>query len=94
MRRREFIGVLGAAATSWPTMTRAQTSNHLRRIGVLIGIGEDDPEGQRWADALTKSLEELGWKRGENLQIDMRWGGSNVARIEALAKELVALNPN
>ena len=68
-------------------------SDRVRRIGVLIGLGESDPEGERWASALIKSLQELGWNQGENLHIDMRWGTSDVTRIQALAKELVALNP-
>ena len=93
MRRREFITVLSGAAVAWPLAARAQQSERLRRIGVLIGLGEGDPEGQRWADALVKSLQQLGWKQGENLQIDMRWGGGDVARTEAAAKDLVALNP-
>ena len=65
----------------------------MRRIGVLIGVGEGDPEGKRWADALLKSLQALGWVQGKNLQIDMRWGASDATRIRAIAKELVALNP-
>ena len=64
-----------------------------RRIGVLIGLGASDPEGRKWADALLKSLNALGWKQGENIQIDLRWGGSDVDRIETAAKELVASNP-
>ena len=94
MKRREFIKLLGgaAAAGAWPFAARAQQGERLRRIGVLIGLGESDPEGRRWADALVKSLQQLGWKQGENLQIDIRWGGGDVAQTEAAAKELVALN--
>ena len=93
MRRREFIWLLSGAVAAWPLAAWGQPSERLRRIGVLIGLGESDPEGQRWADALVKSLQQLGWKQGGNLQIDMRWGGGDVARTEAAAKDLVALNP-
>lgn len=92
MRRRDFMMLVGGAAT-WPAAARAQQDGRQRRIGVLIGLGETDPEGQKWADALIKSLNGLGWKQGENIQIDLRWGGSDLDRIETAAKELVASNP-
>ena len=93
MRRREFMTALGGA-TVWPIVGMAQQTDRVRRIGVLIGLGESDPEGQRWANALVKSLRNLGWKQGENLRIDMRWGEGDITRIRALARELVALNPD
>jgi putative tryptophan/tyrosine transport system substrate-binding protein len=91
MRRREFVVGIGSSSV-WPLAARAQQGERPRRIGVLIGLEESDPEGRRWADALVTSLQKLGWKQGENLQIDMRWGGSDMARIETGAKELVALD--
>jgi putative tryptophan/tyrosine transport system substrate-binding protein len=93
MHRREFLGALGGAAALWPGLASAQQSSRPRRIGVFIGIDEGDPEGRRWADALVKSLQGLGWKEGENLQINLRWGGSDATRIKAVARELVELNP-
>jgi putative ABC transport system substrate-binding protein len=91
MRRRDFIaGVVALGA--WSASLRAQQGERPRRIGVLIGLEESDPEGRRWADALVTSLQKLEWKQGENLQIEMRWGGSDMARIETEAKELVALD--
>lgn len=92
MRRREFIMLVGGAA-ALPFSARAQQEEHRRRIGVLIGLGAGDPEGQKWADALFKSLNALGWKQGENIRIDLRWGGSDTGRIETAAKELVASTP-
>jgi putative ABC transport system substrate-binding protein len=93
MRRREFIALLGGAATAWPLAARAQQGERMRRIGVLIGLGEGDPEGKRWADALVTSLQKLGWTPGKNLQIEIRWGGVDDTQIEIAAKELLALNP-
>jgi ABC-type uncharacterized transport system substrate-binding protein len=93
MRRREFIKVIGVSAAAWPLAALAQQPERMRRIGVLIGLAESDAEGRRWADALLKSLQTLGWKQGENLQIDLRWGDGDLARAEAPAKELVGLNP-
>ena len=92
MRRRDFVRGIASSVGAWPLAARAQQGERPRRIGVLIGLEESDPEGRRWADALVTSLEKLGWKQGENLQIEMRWGGSDVARIETGARELVTLN--
>jgi putative ABC transport system substrate-binding protein len=73
MKRREFIAGLGGAA-AWPLTARGQQSERVRRVGVLITVGEDDPQGQQQAQTLLRSLQELGWKRGTNLEVDLRWG--------------------
>jgi putative ABC transport system substrate-binding protein len=91
MRRRDFIKFVGGAA-AWPIAAHAQQDERQRRIGVLIGLGETDPEGRKWADALLKSLNTLGWKQGENIQIELRWGGSDVGLIESAAKHLATSN--
>jgi hypothetical protein len=51
MRRRDFIKVIAGSATSWPLVARAQ-QERVRRVGVLIGTGENDPETRRRVDAL------------------------------------------
>jgi putative ABC transport system substrate-binding protein len=92
MRRREFIVLIGGAV-AWPLAAHAQQEQRQRRIGVLIGLEESDPEGRKWVDALVKSLQELGWKHGENIRIDLRWG-TDAGRMEAAAKDLVRSNPD
>src|SRR6516164_1893789 len=94
MRRREFIALLGSVAVVRPLTSWAQQTDRVRRIGVLITVGEDDPQGQQQAQTLLQSLQELGWKRGTNLEVDLRWGGTNKERIEMMAKELVAEQPD
>src|SRR6516164_5171472 len=92
LRRGEFIALLGVAA-AWPLAARAQQSERMRRIGVLMGV-LDDREGQARVTALKKGLQELGWTDGRNIQIETRFGGADVGRIQAHAAELVALAPD
>ena len=93
MRRREFTALLGAAVT-WPLATHAQQPERMRRIGVLNGMGETDPDVQAWDLAFRKRLDVLGWVDGRNVNIDYRWGAGNVERMQLFAKELVRLNPD
>jgi putative ABC transport system substrate-binding protein len=60
MERREFIILLGGAAT-WPLVARAQQAEWMRRIGVLMGWNEDDPEAQSNLAAFVQGLQQLGW---------------------------------
>jgi putative ABC transport system substrate-binding protein len=93
MKRREFISLLGGAA-SWPLVTLAQEPSRLRRVGVLLGLVESDPEAQPRIAAFQQELQNLGWTVGRNLQIEYRWGGSDAERFRALAAELVATRPD
>ena len=92
MRRREFITLLGGAAAASPISTHAQ-GERLRRIGVLMSLGQSDPEGQVRIKAFLEGLQALGWIEGRNLQIDYRWGGGSLDQIRADAAELVRLAP-
>jgi putative tryptophan/tyrosine transport system substrate-binding protein len=94
MRRREFIaGFAGAAA--WPLAARAQPTDRMRRIGVLMPFDENDPEGKARLSGFTQRLKELGWTDGLNLRMDVRWeAASNSDRMRMFAKELVDLQPN
>src|SRR5215467_5565630 len=94
MRRREFISLLGSAVAGWPLAAPAQQAERMRRIGVLINLTADDPEGRARLAAFLEGLRELGWTDGRNIQIETRFGGGNVGRIRAHAAELVALAPD
>jgi ABC-type uncharacterized transport system substrate-binding protein len=93
MNRREFIAMVGAAA-AWPLAARAQQGTQKRRIGVLLGRGENDPEGRRYAAAFERGLAELGLSAGRNVEIDYRWQTDDAAKRLMIAKELVAANPD
>jgi putative ABC transport system substrate-binding protein len=92
MRRREFITLVGGAATTWPSVAGAQ--QNVRRIGVLIAFAESDPEVRTNVATFQQTLQKLGWIEGRNARIDYRWGGGDSGRIRTQAKELVNLNPD
>ena len=95
MRRREFITLLGgAAAATWPLAAGAQQAQRMRRIGVLMALPADDPEGQARVAAFLQGLQELGWSVGRNAIVDIRWSSGNSADIRKYATELVALTPD
>ena len=95
MRRREFItGVAGAAAVACPLVAHAQQAERLRRLGVLMGYGESDPEGKALLATFLQRLAELGWVDGRNVLVEVRWGAGSVDRMRVVAKELVALQPD
>ena len=93
LRRREFIATVGGAA-AWPLAAPAQQDTRMRRVGVLIGGDENDPEGERRYSAFRQALAGLGWTEGRNMWIDFRRSGSDANRIPALAQELVGLQPD
>jgi putative ABC transport system substrate-binding protein len=92
MKRRAFITLLGGAV-AWPLAVRAQETQRVRRIGVLIQVAEGDPQARIEVAAFLRGLQELGWSEGRNLRVDIRWGGGDADRIRKYAAELVALAP-
>src|SRR6516165_3894278 len=89
IRRRDFLGGLGGA-TAWTLAAPAQQGDRVRRIGVL-GTGD---ENELVAKAYASAFAELGWTVGRNVRMDLRWGGTDITRIRALAQELVGLQPD
>jgi putative tryptophan/tyrosine transport system substrate-binding protein len=93
MQRRGFIAFLGGATIAWPLAARAQQSEPMRRIGILVSSAEDD-EGKPRIAAFQDALQPFGWIAGRNVQIDIRWGGGDAQTIRKYAAELVALAPD
>jgi putative ABC transport system substrate-binding protein len=93
MRRREFVAGLGSAA-AWPVVARAQQGDRVRRIGVLIFGDENDRLPKTGFSAFTRALADLGWTDGHNVQMYPRWAGGDFNRVQALARELVGLQPD
>jgi putative ABC transport system substrate-binding protein len=95
VKRRAFITLLGgAAAAAWPLSARAQQPAQIRRVGMLIGYTENDPETQARLAAFRQAFEQLGWKEGRSVRIDYRFAPASPDEARLFAKELVALHPD
>ena len=95
MRRREFLALLGGIAiAARPGMGRAQHPGRTRRIAILLGVAESDPEALSRVGALRQELERLGWVDGRNIRIEQRWTGGDAERLRAYTAELVASAPD
>jgi len=66
----------------------------MRRIGVLMGYAESDPEAKGFFTGFMQTLADLGWIDGRNLQMNVRWAPGSVDRMRSFAKELVELQPD
>ena len=94
MRRRTFITLAGGLAATWSPRASAQQSEHMRRVGVLMGIAESDPAQQSFVSAFTQALTDRGWLDGRNIRIEYRWGAGDADKIKSFARELVEQKPD
>jgi putative ABC transport system substrate-binding protein len=92
MRRRDFISFLGSTAAMWPLSARAQQGGRMRRIGMLMGLVEGDPQARKYLSAFQESLGALGWHDGLNVQIDYR-ATADLEGMRSHAVELISLGP-
>jgi putative tryptophan/tyrosine transport system substrate-binding protein len=90
--RRQFISLLGGAASAWPLGAHAQ--ERVKRVGVLLPGSADNPEYQARLAAFHQGLAVLGWTIGRNVHIETRWATSNAAALRKHAAELAALAPD
>jgi putative ABC transport system substrate-binding protein len=77
----------------WPVVALAQQPEPMRRIGVLVGLAENDPEMKERLAGFRQGLEKLGWSEGSNVRIDYRFAPGGT-QVHLLARELVALQPD
>jgi putative ABC transport system substrate-binding protein len=94
MRRRDFVTLLGGVAAAWPLTARAQQPEQMRRIGVLMSVAADDPEGKARFKAFQQGLQQLGWIDGRNVRNQTRWSGGKADDARRYAAELIALAPD
>jgi len=90
MRRREFVTLLGGIAAALPLALRAQQP---RRVGVLMGLGEDDPQTKSHLAAFREALRPLGWIDGQAIQIEHR-AASDLDGLRSAAAELLNHAPD
>src|ERR1700733_9935815 len=93
MRRRQFITLLGGAAATWPLGVRAQQSERVRRLAVLIGAAATGQNPAAYA-AFLRRLGELGWTDGRNVRIEVRWANSDPELMRSYSTELAGRSPD
>jgi putative tryptophan/tyrosine transport system substrate-binding protein len=94
MRRRDFITAVAASTLAWPLAAGAQQREKMRRVGVLMTLAADDPEGLARVTAFAQRLQELGWREGRDVRIDYRWAAADAASSHRQAQELLTLAPD
>ena len=93
MRRHSFLTLLGGAAAVWPVAAQAQ-GERMRRVGIIMSISADDAEGQRRIAAVRQGLQQLGWRDGSNVSLEIRWTAGNSDAVRKSVTEMVALAPD
>ncbi|MGO9684338.1 MAG: ABC transporter substrate-binding protein [Beijerinckiaceae bacterium] len=86
MRRREFITLIGGAATAWPFAARAQRAGKVPTIG-FMGISASGFNS--WSAAFAERLQELGWIEGRSVAIEYRWSEGRPEHVAEIATEFV-----
>ena len=94
MRRREFITLLGGTVATWPLATWAQESQRMRRVSMVLGLAEKDPEAIARVKAFRLGMRDLGWIEGKTVQIEYRFAGINPELINKHVAELIRLAPD
>jgi putative tryptophan/tyrosine transport system substrate-binding protein len=92
--RREFITLLGGAATAWPIAARAQQMDRLRLVTVFTPGNDGDPQTQKARSVFAEALAKAGWTDGRNIRIEPRWGATDDGRIRSIAAELANNQPD
>ena len=92
MKRRNFIALLGGAATL-PFAARAQQSERMRLVGMLKAYPKSDPLAKSELAAFVEAFQGLGWIDGRNVMVEFRWADGGFDQMQSFAKELVALKP-
>jgi ABC-type uncharacterized transport system substrate-binding protein len=92
MKRRDFIALLGGAATAWPLPLSAQKRG-VHRIAVLMGIAPTE-QSEAYVAAFLRRLKELGWTKDRNIRTDVRWWAREPERNRATVADLLALSPD
>jgi putative tryptophan/tyrosine transport system substrate-binding protein len=98
MKRREFLAALGGAAAmpslSWPLAARAQQTNRVRQIGILMPYAQGDAENEARVRSFKQELAKLGWAEGHNVRFNEHWTTDNMDLVRSHATSLMSSNPD
>jgi hypothetical protein len=95
MRRREFVRLVGGMPAAWPLIASAQQIVVApKRVAILMGGNEDNPNYQTYLAAFRQGLAGANWREGTNLRLYVYWGNSDATRISAFATALIDLAPD
>ena len=94
MKRRDFITLVAGSAATWPIAARAQKPDRMRRVSMLLGLAEKDPEAIGRVKAFRLGMRDLGWIEGRNVQIEYRFAGTNLESINNHVTELIRQSPD
>jgi putative tryptophan/tyrosine transport system substrate-binding protein len=94
MRRRDFIKIIAGSTAAWPLTAHAQQAERLRRVFVILGLDEKDVEAQSRVREFRLGMRDLGWINGRNVQIEIRFAGSNPDLIKEHVAQVVRLAPD
>jgi putative tryptophan/tyrosine transport system substrate-binding protein len=94
MRRRDFIKIIAGSTAAWPLTAHAQQAERLRRVFVILGLDEKDVEAQSRAREFRLGMRDLGWINGRNVQIEIRFAGTNPDLIKEHVAQVVGLAPD
>jgi ABC-type uncharacterized transport system substrate-binding protein len=89
MKRREFIGLVGGAVIAWPLAAYAQQRG-TKRVAIVIPASQGDQEYQVRLTAFVENLARLGWIASRNVELDVRWVGTDTTRYKAVAMEVTS----
>jgi putative tryptophan/tyrosine transport system substrate-binding protein len=92
-RRRKFMALIGAVS-AWPLSARAQQSQRVRTIGILLNADETEADAQRRLAAFRRGMNELGWVEGKNFRVELRWGRGDRDLVQSQAQQLVGIAPD
>jgi putative ABC transport system substrate-binding protein len=95
MRRRELIALIGGAA-AWPLAGRGQPSAEALSGRPTVGFlaAGSKAANRQFYDRFPQGMRELGYVEGHDYEIAYRYADGDLARLPALAQELVRLAPN
>ena len=90
MRRRDFFAV----AATWALMRPTSAQSVPKRIGILMSTADTDARELRSIEVFLRTLADLGWDKGRNIEFSYGWGAGDAQRMQANARAMVALNPD